>query len=210
MTPSPVLPGALLGPPLVDPIAAAATLSFGEAVSSHRPYLLRFARRRLQDPALIEDMVQETLLAALQGGACFEHWASLRTWLTGILLRRIADHVRGRRQHAALEAEAAASAPDDGATDDDAAGATKEPVDWLDPQRRLESRQFLQALDHGLARLPPLAARVFSLRELDGLSNEEVARELGLSPNRTAVLLHRARLSLRAGLLRRWRAQPHA
>ncbi len=182
---------------------AVATGCFGQAIAEHRPYLLRFARRRLRDSALADDLVQETLLAALQGQTGFRQQASLRTWLTGILLHRIADFSRSRRRDRVLEAEVQIAEGDGGV---DGAAATSDSIDWLDPQRSLESRQFLQALDEGLAALPPLAARVFSLRELDGLSNREVADQLGLSPNRAAVLFHRSLQGLRAGLRQRWRA----
>jgi len=37
------------------------------AITEHRPYLIRFASRRLRDPALVEDVVQDTIVAALQG-----------------------------------------------------------------------------------------------------------------------------------------------
>lgn len=186
--------------------AAGAASSFADAVSGQRPYLLRFARSRLRDDALAEDIVQETLLAALQGKAPFERRAALRTWLTGILLRRIADHSRRHQRNASRAGDASPASPTSvGGVPAAAAGDTGfEPIDWIDPQRRLESRQALQALDEGMAALPALAARVFALREFEGLSNEQVADELGLSPNRSAVLLHRARLRLRNGLLRSW------
>jgi RNA polymerase sigma-70 factor (ECF subfamily) len=187
---------AALGPSL-----ATVPGDFADAVSSHRPYLVRFARQRLRDPALIDDVVQETLLAALQGADRFEHKASLRTWLTGILLRRIADNVRHQRRHAGPDSDAGAPDADDAAlAEDDDSTAAGEPIDWLDPQRRLEGRQFLAALADGLRALPPLAARVFALREIDGLSNEEAAQQLGLTPGNSALLLHRARHRLRSAL----------
>jgi RNA polymerase sigma-70 factor (TIGR02943 family) len=188
------------------PVFAAA--DFGAAISAHRPYLIRFASRRLRDAALVEDVVQETLLAALLQTERFEQRAALRTWLTGILQRRIADSVRRQNRRAAPGAreddlEDAVTGPDIDTPDDGAAGGA-EPIDWLDPQRRLEGRQFIAALSRCLGQLPPSAARLFTLREIDGLSNEEAASELGLSQRDSAVLLHRARTRLRAGLA------PHA
>ncbi len=189
--------------------------SFAEELSTHRPYLVRFARRQLSDFSLVEDVVQETLLAALQGAERFEHKASPRTWLTGILLRRIADGVRlqSRRPSAQRDdgdddegAEAEPSADAGIAFDDDSSAG--EPVDWVDPQRRLENRQFIDALAEDLQALPPIAARLFALREIDGLSNEEAASALGLTPGNSAVLHHRVRARLRDALTRRWSALP--
>jgi len=169
---------------------------FAAAVSRHRPYLVRVARQRLRDDALIDDVVQETLLAALQGADRFEHKASLRTWLTSILLRRIVDGVRHQRRHWSTGGEATADT-DDGVTLDEDRGDPTEPIDWLDPQRRLEGRQFLAVLSDGLKALPPQAAHVFALREIDGMSNDEAARQLGVTPGHSALLLHRARNRLR-------------
>jgi RNA polymerase sigma-70 factor, ECF subfamily len=171
--------------------------SHAHLVGMHRPYLIRFASRRLRDAALIEDMVQETLLAALQGGQGFAGRASLRTWLTGILLRRIADHLRReKRMPATVDVDDSVVMPAD---DDDGAADV-----WLgawnaphDPQRLLEGRQSLQAVARSLDALPAIAARLLLLREVDGLSHEAASRELGIAPNHASLILHRARSQLR-------------
>jgi RNA polymerase sigma-70 factor (ECF subfamily) len=172
---------------------------FADAVSSHRPYLVRFASRRLRDAALVEDVVQETLLAAWQAHSAFDQRASLRTWLTSILLRRIADSVRGRKRHPAVQ-DAGDDANVESVHSEDTESGHTEAIDWVDPQRRLADRQFLAALAACLDGLPPLSARLFALREFDGLSNEEAAATLGLSARDSSVLLHRTRTSLRARL----------
>jgi RNA polymerase sigma-70 factor (ECF subfamily) len=173
------------------------------ALAQERPYLVRYARRRLKDDALVEDVVQETLLAAWQGAAAFEHRARLRTWLTAILQHRIVDAVRAARRRAGDAAPApvadAADAPpvEDG---DAARSSAGEPIDWVDPARRLEDRQFLAALAQCLDALPEQSSRLFALRTFDGLSNEQAARALGLEPRRAAVLLHRTMGRIRNAL----------
>lgn len=170
------------------------TAAIDSKLAEHRPYLLRFARRRLHDAALAEDVVQDTLVAALQGAAGFAGRASARTWLTGILLRRIADTLRRETRLP----RAAPVEDSDAAVDDDL--AAEHSIDWQDPQRRLEARQSLALLEAGLRRLPATAARIVVLREVDGLSNEETARELGLPPASVSLWLHRARSQLRQNL----------
>jgi RNA polymerase sigma-70 factor, ECF subfamily len=189
--------------PSTSTLAEPSDSGFADAISGHRPYLIRFATRRLRDAALVEDVVQETLLAALQAEASFDQRASLRTWLTGILLRRIADSVRGQRRRPVVQ-ELGDDGNDDSPHAEADAPAGAEAIDWIDPQRRLAGRQFLAALADCLDKLPPLSARLFALRELDGLSNEEAASALGLSARGSSVLLHRARASLRVHLA------PHA
>jgi RNA polymerase sigma-70 factor (ECF subfamily) len=173
----------------------------GQALAEHRAYLLRFARRRLRDAALVEDVVQDTLLAALQGLDRFGGEASVRTWLTGILLHKIADAVRREhRESSALPLPAAVET--DGHVSEDALHHQDEPVDWRDPERLLEGRQLAQAVERGLAALPAPAARAFVLREIEGLSTQETARELGVSAAQGSLLLHRARNRLREQLAR--------
>lgn len=173
------------GTPAPGPVAA--------AIGAERRYLLRFAMARLRDAELAEDLVQETLLAALQGVDGFEQRAALRTWLTGILLRRIADHARRRQRRPEVDLDV----PDDVADDerDDV-----DPIDWIDPPRRLEARQVLDAVSQALASISPTAARLVTLREVDGFSHEDAARELGLEPQKAASVLHRARIQLRERL----------
>jgi RNA polymerase sigma-70 factor, ECF subfamily len=178
-------------------------LGFADAVSGHRPYLIRFASRRLRDTALVEDVVQDALLSALQAQAGFDQRSSLRTWLTSILLRRIADSVRGRKRQPMLR-DAGNEPMDEPGLADDPDAAHAEAIDCVDPQRRLADRQFLAALAIGLDALPPLSARLFALREFEGLNNEEAASTLGLSARGASLMLHRARASLRA------RLAPHA
>lgn len=190
----------------------AVLVDFDAAVSAERPYLLRFARQRLRDAALVEDVVHDTLLAALQGAGRFQQRASLRTWLTGILLHKIADGVRRQQRDARRDPSTTADETIWPTSDEtaDAADHQQDPIEWRDPARMLESRQLIDVLGNGLQTLAPLAARALTLREIDGLTTSEVARELGLPVAQCAVLLHRARVRLRRSIQRQWDMQPLA
>jgi len=59
-------------------------------------------------------------------------------------------------------------------------------------------------MQYCLARLPAATARAFYLREIQGLSTEEICTELSISESNCWVMLHRARLSLRQLLEERW------
>ncbi len=63
-------------------------------VEKHGDYLFRIALLRVRDDVVAEDVVQETLLAALQARGRFEGQSSERTWLVGILKHKIIDHFR--------------------------------------------------------------------------------------------------------------------
>jgi uncharacterized membrane protein len=60
-----------------------------------RPYLLRVARSRLRDEHRAEDVVQETLLAAIRSAGTFAGRSRLRTWVTGILLLGLVYYMGG-------------------------------------------------------------------------------------------------------------------
>lgn len=65
-------------------------------LAEHGDYLFRYALCRCRDPHVAEDLVQETLLAALSACVRREGTSSVRTWLTGILNHKHIDFLRKR------------------------------------------------------------------------------------------------------------------
>lgn len=168
--------------------------------------MLRFAQLQLRDPCQAEDAVQEALAAALTGADRFASRASLKTWVLGILKNKILDvfRQRQRRREDPLQDE---DAPNDTSGHFDEAGHWAEearPAGWGDPQQALASRQFWAVFETCLHRLPEVPARAFMMRELMGLETTDICAELGISANHCGVLMHRARLGLRACLGERW------
>jgi RNA polymerase sigma-70 factor (ECF subfamily) len=181
-----------------------------DQLAQHRDYLVRFARAHLRDPARAEDVVQETLLAAMENRAGFSGKAQLRTWLTGILKHKIIDVFRRQKRDAP-----GAGADDLGPEADEAfadlyfdAGREDHwrsaPPAWGDPERSLEQKRFWEVFDACSKQMPAQTARVFLMRELMGLETEEICKELGITPNNCWVLLYRARMNLRQCLEARW------
>jgi RNA polymerase sigma-70 factor (ECF subfamily) len=164
----------------------------------HGDYLYRHALFRLRDAAAAEDVVQETLLAALKSSNRFVGRSNERTWLVGILKHKIIDHYRSSQREAQLE----------GCDNDDEffdkAGAwrsTSRPVAWnVNPESALELKDFQRSLEWCLNQLPERLAQVFVLREIDELTTEEICSLLSITPTNLWVMLHRARLRLQ-GLL---------
>lgn len=175
-------------------------------LETHRGYLLRVARLQLRDEALAEDVVQETLLAALSGSG-FSGKSSLKTWLTGILKHKIVDAIRRKQREPLL-----ASTFDDECNIEDLDGMFKSPfgawetppAEWGDPEQALNRSQFFDMLDFCLEKLPPNTARVFIMREVMELESEEICKELTITTNNLWVILYRARMSLRECLERNW------
>ena len=176
-------------------------------IEQHRAYLMRYAMLQLRDRTAAEDAVQETLLAAIQGGERYAGRSSLKTWLTGILKHKIIDHHRRQaREQPLVDAER-----QDEAEVEIVSGSFAEDGHWLDfsshwdaPDRSLESRQFWEVFEMCVRVMPARTARVFVMREVLELSTEEICKELGISTTNCWVMLHRARLALRACLETKW------
>jgi len=178
-------------------------------LDDHGDALLGYACARVRDRDAAEDLVQETLLAAWRARASFAGKSSERTWLIGILKHKLADHwrrlAREPRGAAALETDAADGALIDALFDDARRGHWRvPPSSWSDPDAALEQRDFWRVFDECVAALPDAQARAFGLCELDGLKGEEACKVLGVTTTNFWVLLHRARLRLRACLEQKW------
>ena len=185
---------------------------FLKELEVQRGYLLRVARLQLRDTALAEDVVQDTLTAALTARGSFTGKSSVKTWLTGILKHKIVDAIRKKQRE-----PVAASALDDEADLEDFEGLFREngawqapPSDWGDPEQALNQRQFFDMMDFCLEKLPPNAARVFMMREVMELESDEICKELAITANNLWVILYRARMSLRECLELHWFANGRA
>lgn len=179
---------------------------FAAEIETHRRYLLRVAQLQLRDGDLAEDVVQDTLVAALAGASGFDGRSSLRTWLTGILKHKVVDAIR-RKQRAPVPL---ATLDDDGSLDDfdalfKSTGAwSAPPAEWGDPEAALSQREFLAVLERCLERLPPQTGRVFVMREVMELDGDEICKELSITANNLWVILYRARMALRLCLDEHW------
>ncbi len=174
-------------------------------IEQQRPYLVRIARLQLRNEAVAEDVVQDTLIAALEGAARFEGKSAVRTWLVGILKHKIIDQIRRGTREVALVVDVADGAEGDFDGEFDAAGHfVDHPRDWGDPERTLEQKRFYEVLEACLDGLSPNLGRIFLMREFLGLESEEICAQLAISTSNCHVILHRARLKLRGCLGNGW------
>ncbi len=180
--------------------------TFTAELDMHRRYLLRVAHLQLRDPDLAEDVVQETLLAALSARAGFTGKSSVKTWLTGILKHKIVDAIRQKQRQPIIQA----SFDDETDLDDfdplfkDNGGWVAPPADWGDPENALSRNQFFDIMEICLEKLPPNTARVFVMREVMELESDEICKELTITANNLWVILYRARMALRQCLEQNW------
>lgn len=179
-------------------------------VEEHGDYLFGFAMFRLRDAAAAEDIVQETLLAALQSHEAFAGRGSERTWLTGILKHKLSDYFRRlSRERPLSQTESERFEHAEFFTP---AGEWKDhwdtehaPLEWrATPEELLRQSEFFQILDECLSPLPARVSGAFVLREVDGLASEELCQMFGVTANNLWVMLHRARLHLRRCVELNW------
>jgi RNA polymerase sigma-70 factor (ECF subfamily) len=186
-------------------------VAFAALVRRYTPMLMRLARMYVPTDALAEDVVQETWVAVVRGLERFEGRSSFKTWLFRILVNRA--KTRGVREHRSIPfasvgggADGAGIEDEDGPTVDPSRftsdGAwTSAPADWRDdPELSLESDEALRIAREAIDRLPERQKIVITLRDLEGLSSDEVRNVLDLSETNQRVLLHRARTKVRQAL----------
>jgi RNA polymerase sigma-70 factor, ECF subfamily len=175
----------------------------------HGDYLYRYALMRVRDAIVAEDLLQETLLAAVGAQQSHTGRSSERTWLVGILKHKVIDHFR--RIAKTAQFQSAHESDDESDWFEDSGpwrGHWREdraPHNWpVDAASVAESHEFWAIFDHCLAQLPPQMSIAFSLREIDGLSSDEICEILNITPNNLCVLLHRSRTKLRDLLEVNW------
>ena len=164
---------------------------------------------RVRDRSAAQDLVQETFLAALAAMASFAERSTERAWLFGILRNKLVDYYRLKGREALL-AEGDSPGPDEGRFFH-ATGFRKDawiknlaPQAWASPDETLVQKEFQDVFHRCLARLPDKVARVFLLKEVDGLASEQICKDLNVSANNFWVMSHRARLALRRCLELHW------
>lgn len=185
----------------------------GEDLLAEADALYRFALSRVRDHDVAEDLVQETLLAAVRNPDGFEGRARLGTWLTGILRNKIIDHFRAaardkRDPLSSLEAQASHDPDSEWFTSEGQwsshPGLGLETLD-AGPEGLVERAEVLVAIQECLARLPRSLQRIFALREFDDRDTDEICEAVGITKGSLGVLMHRSRQLLRTCLQRRWR-----
>ena len=169
-------------------------------IEGHRPYLMRYALAQLRDAQLAEEAVQEALLAALESLAGFEGKSSLRTWLTSILRFKVID-----LQRRAISDRANLEHTDFNRLHNARRSHWRTPPQtWSDPEAALDQRRFWEAFERCLDRLPAAGGRVFFKREVLGEETDAICKAESITPSNCWVILHRARLGLRACLEKNW------
>ena len=183
-------------------LTPASSMGAARWLEDHGDVLYGYALRQVRNTDVAEDLVQDTLLAALASSARFAGRSTERTWLIGILKHKVVDHLRKSiRQHPLTEFE-----PEDKFAPFTNNGHWKMRASrWqCDPHQTIENAEFQKVLAACLSKLPPRIAQVFWLYEAESMGCRELCEELEISSTNVWTMLHRARLRLQACLTSNW------
>jgi RNA polymerase sigma-70 factor (ECF subfamily) len=191
--------------------------TFRELFERSYPMMKRVARGYVASDAVAEEIVQDTWMAIVTGIERFEGRSALGTWMFSILTNQAKTHSARERRAlpfasvAPADVEEPAVGSDRFQTDDEAWPGhwAAPPRPWQKPERRLLSLEARDQLKEALAQLPERQRLIVVLRDVEGLSAEEVCDLLELSQENQRVLLHRGRSRLR-GFLEEYVAAPDA
>jgi RNA polymerase sigma-70 factor, ECF subfamily len=172
--------------------------AFAELVQRYHPTLVKVARYYVASAASAEDVAQDTWIAVLKGLEKFEGRSSFKTWLLRICANRA--RTTGVKEHRSIPVDPNESGPTVSAHRFDQGGLWSDPpvpfTDTIDS--RLDSTELLSAVRGAIDTLGEPQQAVVTLRDVEGLSTQEVATLLGLSEANVRVILHRGRARVRA------------
>lgn len=185
--------------------------AFGWLLDRYDASLHRVARSFVGSDAAVDEVVQDTWLGVIEGIDRFEQRSSLKTWIFHIMTNKAKSRGVSDKRTVPFSA-----------IDNDGLGPTIEPDrffppdhpefpgHWASPpsawetlpEARLDANETLDQVRAAMAELPDAHRQVIALRDVEGLSSDEVCAVLGLTPANERVLLHRARGRVRARLER--------
>lgn len=164
-----------------------------DLVKRYSQKVYNVALRLTGHPSEAEEVLQETFINACKGAEAFRGSSSLGTWLYRIATNNGLMLLRQRKTETVpIESE-------NGDEDGNIRPALLQDWDW-NPETVTLSSELRQVMDEAVTSLPESLQTAFVLRDLEGLSTQEAAEVLGISPNNLKVRLHRARLMLREQL----------
>jgi RNA polymerase sigma-70 factor (ECF subfamily) len=159
-------------------------------LKQYQPQIYRFGMKMCRDREDAQDILQETLFAAVRTLQKFRGASSVSTWLYAIA-----------RSFCLKKRRRSASAPQVVSLESQAPEARTAPDTGPGPEGALAHREIAVALDSAIAALEPDYREVLVLRDVEGLPASEVAEVTGLSVAAVKSRLHRARAALRESLV---------
>jgi RNA polymerase sigma-70 factor, ECF subfamily len=163
--------------------------AFRRIVERHQDSVYRLVVRMVRDPALAEDIAQETFLKAYRALPGYDPRWKLSSWLLKIAHNATIDHLRRQRLDTTpldLGPESETGSPIERLADDSV----------LDAEQQLRGRALARDLQAALATLDLAYRELLLLRFQEGMAYQEIAEVAGLPLGTVKVRLHRGRKRL--------------
>ena len=186
---------------LLERVGAGDTTALEALMSRYSTKIYRLAYGITRNQADAEEIVQDVFLTVVRKGAGFEGRAQVGSWIYRVTTNAALNKRRGKRREVETSLEEhLPTYMEDGHRQGDRSFVL---ADWsATPERELLSGEARAVLNAALAGLPDHYRAVLILRDVEELSNEEVAAVIGESRASVKSRLHRARMALREQLTR--------
>ena len=173
---------------LIARVLAGDTDAFEPLVEENQTKVYHLALRLLGNEADAADAAQDAMIRAYTSLASFRGESRFSVWLYRLTNNVCLDMLRKRKRQTAVPLQA----------EDDQGEETELdiPDETFSPERLAEKAEDARAVREAIAALPEDLRRILTLREIGGLSYEELAAELGLEPGTVRSRLNRARKKL--------------
>jgi len=166
--------------------------AFGVLMRTHYEPIFRLVQSIIRDEHAARDVCQEIWLTVWKNLKTFRGDAKFSTWLHPIAVRRAIDQLRSRKRWFGRFIPFAS----DVAEDDDRTPSAPEAIAAGDPRQDLERAESTRRFERAIASLPPKHRAVLALREINGLSYDEIAEAVGISRGTVMSRLFHARRML--------------
>jgi RNA polymerase sigma-70 factor (ECF subfamily) len=167
--------------------------AFGTLMRTHYEPVFRLVHSMLRDEHSARDVCQEVWLTVWKNLGTFRSEAKFSTWLHPIASRRAIDHLRRRKRWFSRFIPFASDVEGTADESGDRVSSAAEPSDEADPRQDLEQTERNARFERAIDTLPPKHRGVLALREIQGLSYDEIASHLGIARGTVMSRLFHAR-----------------
>ncbi|MCP4872073.1 MAG: sigma-70 family RNA polymerase sigma factor [Proteobacteria bacterium] len=177
----------------IEGLKAGDSGAWREVMSLHGPSLLGYATRMLGSRTTAEEVVQDALVKAYKAIDRFDGRASLKTWMIRIVHNRAIDELRRNKRYVDL--------PDDDPEASYFDGRGKWAEGFPTPEKHIDAKRRLAQVREAMDGLAHSHREVLLLKEVHGLSTDQICEALEISPGNLRIRIHRARKALRAAVV---------
>lgn len=179
---------------LVERAQQGDTQAFNALVNKYQRRLARLLSRLIKDEHEVNDVVQESFIKAYRALPNFRGDSAFYTWLYRISINTAKNFLANSNKRPISSSEMFSG------SDGEVMDMTDQVADDLTPEAELMNKQILQTVEHAVAKLPEDLRRAITLREMDGMSYEEIAQEMQCPIGTVRSRIFRAREVIAADL----------